>query len=307
MIKSIIYNSEQMIVRLKGLGFKFKSFELISSGSYEIDDADWNYKDVPHLDIIHPLVDSCPAVIADEHVSTIFLQKVFGLKLPMVLYNYESGKDEQTYFSAFMAFILIINTKYSHDSGITTVTTKYNIGGPSILLTLAFPIIKYALSKNYTNLMDGDTPMRLRRGELRAMGAKFSKPGSSYSFRRTLLVNEVNCTFEGPLFSKEESEKIDTIINYEGGAVAKLLTGRSDAWGLRVEIREGHLLVYPRLCEHEGACLDGAVVDQLALRCPWHNKRINPIWEGPVVDQITFQHREKYYSLDVKNMKLAIT
>jgi hypothetical protein len=307
MIKPIINNSEQMIARLKGLGYKFRSFELISSGQYEIDDADWNYKDVPHLDFIHPLVDSCPAVIADEHVSTIFLQKVFGMKLPMVLYNYESGKDEQTYFSAFMAFVLIICTKYDHGSGVTTVTTKYNIGGPSILLALAFPIIRYALSKNYTNLMDGDTPMRLRRGELRAMGARFKKPGNSYSFRKTMLVTEVNCTFDESLFSKEESERVDQVVKHEGDTAARFLTGRSDAWGLRVEIRDGLALVYPRLCEHEGACLDSAMADQMALRCPWHNKRINPIWEGPVADQITLQHRGKLYLLDLKNITLTVS
>ncbi|MBU6338902.1 MAG: hypothetical protein KGQ36_02905 [Rickettsiales bacterium] len=37
-------------------GYKFRTFELSSQGDFLPSDADWNYKDIPHLKNIHNLV-----------------------------------------------------------------------------------------------------------------------------------------------------------------------------------------------------------------------------------------------------------
>jgi len=48
---------------------QFKSFTLTSEGRYSALDADWNYKDIPHLTMVHDLVDAYPTVINDYELS----------------------------------------------------------------------------------------------------------------------------------------------------------------------------------------------------------------------------------------------
>ena len=73
----------------------------------------------------------------------------------------------------------------------------------------------------------------------------------------------------------------------EGAAHEDILTGQSDHWGLRLSLRDGQLLVFPRLCPHEGACLDRQEMTGNSVRCPWHGRVLRPIatlawpWKNP--------------------------
>ncbi len=61
----------------------------------------------------------------------------------------------------------------------------------------------------------------------------------------------------------------------------EVLWGREDHLGLRIRREDGKLLVFPRMCPHEGAGLDRAGCVKGVLRCPWHNRAFKPVVEIP--------------------------
>jgi phenylpropionate dioxygenase-like ring-hydroxylating dioxygenase large terminal subunit len=56
------------------------------------------------------------------------------------------------------------------------------------------------------------------------------------------------------------------------------MIGRSDHYGLQLWRRGDAIEIFPRLCPHEGACLDQktARADR-SISCPWHGRRLAPI------------------------------
>ena len=64
----------------------------------------------------------------------------------------------------------------------------------------------------------------------------------------------------------------------ELGRVGVQLLGRPDHLGLKVASRDGHVEIFPRLCAHEGACLDAAPrLDSGVTMCPWHGRKLKPL------------------------------
>ena len=51
-------NYKQLITKMTNEGYCNTEFMLESVGKYTPLDSDWNYKDVPHLNIVHKNVDS---------------------------------------------------------------------------------------------------------------------------------------------------------------------------------------------------------------------------------------------------------
>ncbi len=54
---------ETLVRQLEAEGYRFSELVLVSEGAYAPEDADWNYKDIPHLHHIHALAEALPAVI----------------------------------------------------------------------------------------------------------------------------------------------------------------------------------------------------------------------------------------------------
>ena len=91
----------------------FNDFTLTSGGDYLPDDIDWNYKDVLHAYHVHSKFTPYELNFTDTTISHIFIQKLLGLKFPIVVYQYDSGADNLTYVSTFLNFIIITNTKFT--------------------------------------------------------------------------------------------------------------------------------------------------------------------------------------------------
>jgi hypothetical protein len=264
--------------KLEREGLGFRSFALVHEGDYTVDDADWNYKDVPHLHYIHQLVEAHPAAMDDKFIATLNIQKVLGMRLPLTIFNYESGVNEQTYFTSFAFFVLVIRTCYESLGELRCrVTTTYSFGAPPWMLFL-FPLIKWILKRNYADLMSGDIPMRTRRGQLRAWGARFIKPGPSYSFQDTTNIAKKNVIFPSEVAREKGQPVVPTLteelIEVPGGDMERFL-GRSDEFGIRVIASEGYIVGFPRA----GACLDGPRLANGQVQCPWHGKRILPLFK----------------------------
>jgi hypothetical protein len=276
----ITKSKDELISRLTRAGLIFSQFQLVNEGDYEVYDADWNYKDVPHLNALHRLVNCFPTSIEEQVITTINFQEVLGLTIPLVVVNYHSGTDRQTYYTSFLGLLLIIETTWESIGEIRTrVTTSYAIGS-KWFLRWAHPIVKRLISRNYAVLMSEDIPMRTRRGQLRRWGYGFRTDGRPHTFTSTLHILDENMVMK-----QELHPPASVRLSFAELAAIKekdLLTTESDHWGLRFSVRENHLNIYPRLCPHEGACLDVEPITKEAVRCPWHGRMLRPLASLPL-------------------------
>jgi nitrite reductase/ring-hydroxylating ferredoxin subunit len=266
------YSAKQLMDGLSKLGFVFRNFSLESEGDYAVDDADFNYKDVPHLNYVHKLVEGVPSVIGDDFSASLFVQRVFGLRIPLCATIYESSKAPlvQTYYVSWLWFVLIIETRYvAVAPNRTKVMTTYNLGTPP-LLRWVFPIVRHALTKNYKDLMSGDIPMRERRGYLRTRGFSFKKDAETYGFRETL---KIQATRVVPPRSSDKSARHIVDVSQLANDGAVVLIGEPDHLGLQMQRRGMQVRIFPRLCMHEGACLDQKIIAGDEIGCPWHGRK----------------------------------
>jgi hypothetical protein len=271
----ITKSKDELIGRLQPAGFTFSQFQLASEGRYEPYDADWNYKDIPHLNALHKLVNSYPSSIDDHIVTSVNLQTVLGFVLPMIVVNYHSGKNRQTYYTSFLNLLLIVETVWtSVGPNETKVVTSYAIGSRWYLKFL-HPIVRRLITKNYRQLMSEDLPMRERRGSLRDWGYAFRTDGPVHSFAATLHILEENMVIKADLQPPVPIEL--SVAELDAAKTRDIFTTRSDHWGLRLRIEDGALHVFPRMCPHEGACLDTEPADHATVKCPWHGRILRPL------------------------------
>jgi len=114
-------------------GVNFKTFKLFSEGRFSFVDADWNYKDIPHLHYVHDLVESHIAFADHDIVTNISFQKIPPFfRIPISITNYDYDKDTQIYYTSFLFYILLVETKIVKvKENFTRVETRYNIGSTS--------------------------------------------------------------------------------------------------------------------------------------------------------------------------------
>lgn len=256
----------------------FKSFSIETEGKWNFDDADWNYKDIPHLEYVHELIDNTPSYISDDIICSIAIQKIpfFFLKFPITLTNYDTSSDTQTYYSTLLFWVLIIESKIiSLGNNKTKVVTTYNIGS-TLLFQIFYPLIKYLIKKNYNNLMLGDLPMRERRGYLRTKGISFLKKNNSgkYTFPETaeLSISKV-------IFPKKAYKNYKYKIQLKKFINDKVFEIGDDIYGLLIIYQNDTFKIFKRTCDHEGANLTKNCFNYKNNRliCPWHGKVVHPI------------------------------
>ena len=74
----------------------------------------------------------------------------------------------------------------------------------------------------------------------------------------------------------------------------------TEIFGVQLMKEGDKILVYPRICLHEGACLDKATKQNANLICPWHGKRIPPCITYEIeTGQTEYAPNNKYYSMNV--------
>ncbi len=267
-------NTQELVTQLGLHGLHFFSFSVSHQGQYRPSDADWNYKDVPHLNVIHPLVDTVLADVGDDTIATVNFQSVLGLVFPLVVYNYAVSESVQTYFTTLFMFVLVVETRFESVTEDTTlVTTTYHVGSSRIFQLLK-PIIRWLLRRNYDSLMAGDVPMRTRRGWLRARGYRFVRDDTGHGFRATMRLTDQNVI--PPPGRPPPAPATYSLEELHAGPV---LFGEEDHLGLRLELRDDEIAVFPRMCLHEGAGLDAAPCRGGKLRCPWHGRVLGPLTE----------------------------
>ena len=272
---------KNLIESLKKEGLFFTESSMIHPGEYSYADADWNYKDIPHLNELHGLVNGVTTAIQDDLISTIFLQRVGPLRLPLSVTNYTADLNSQIYHTTCGPFCLIIQTAWEGTgTSQTRVTTTYSLG--SSRFSIPFHKIGHLLLRNnYRNLMKVDVPMRKRRGALRSRGYSFSNDKNGYSFKTSLNLAVKNLVYPPSLMPSDWQLQLQDIPQ------GRTLLGSAEDQGLIVEREEESLSIFNRTCIHEGALLDKAMFQNGCLKCPWHGKRIKP---DSVVDLSTIDN-----------------
>ncbi len=296
------WNKDQLISNLKKEGLSFSEFSLIHEGNYTTDDADWNYKDVPHLKHVHELVDATFAAMQDDLITTINVQKVLGIKLPLSVVNYQSGKNEQTYYTTWLFYILIVQTHFEKiETCRTRVITTYHIGYPW-LLKWSVPLIRFLIKRNYENLMTSDIPMRERRGQLRKWGYTFYKDSDSYSFPKTMEILKTNVIAPN-ITTLPLTLSLTDLLPQDG----EYFYGRDDHIGLRLVRVNNQLHIFARTCMHEGASLDTSPCVNLKVKCPWHGRLHTPLASFNLANHHPQQKTQDQFTFTLTNNVLTIS
>ena len=269
------HTQKDLVASLEKVGLKFSYLELVQEGDYLPTDADWNYKDVPHLNVVHELVDATIASIDDETMASVLMQKAVGLRFPITTFTYDSGNDRQTCFFNVFFYQLIIESKWEQLGPLRTrVTTRYAIGSAPFW-QLFVPIVKWVLARNYENLMTTDIAMRSRRGELRKWGFTFKGDKAPYSYRATMKLQEANVIPPAGIATPTPPSATLSLRELERDKVITI--GQADHRGLRFQLEDGVVRVFPRMCPHEGANLDHSSCKNGQIACPWHARKFAPL------------------------------
>ena len=263
---------DSMVSRLMKEGLCFTFSVQQTAGDYDSADAEWNYKDVPHLTEVHQNVEGMSVLVSNEISSGIFLQKIGPMRIPLSTSVYSSGTDSVSYFTCFGPFVLLISSKWETINKITTVVTRYHLGSSKLFRPLHF-LVHRSLKNNYEILMKADIPMRTRRGGLRSFGYIFLNDQAGYGFLETMNVHSVGVKVPSSL------PHFDFVTEVKAIPEGSKLIGDSGGQGVRIVRHLNKLQVFPRICLHEGASLDDAKINDDCLSCPWHGKRIKPIFE----------------------------
>ena len=102
----------------------------------------------------------------------------------------------------------------------------------------------------------------------------FDCPRTHYSFAETLDLRTRNVL---PGENMEVPEAVSIALS-SVPADRPILVGRSDHYGLQVFRRADAIEIFPRMCPHEGACLDQKTLKGgMSLSCGWHGRRFVPI------------------------------
>jgi hypothetical protein len=276
----------QMAQGLGRLGLTFRSFTMATEGAWSSEDADWNYKDIPHFNVVHSLTRSVPAVIDDRIFAAVHMQRIAGIPVPIALADYVTTEGVQVYFTTLVCFVLVIETRIIPlpptrvSEPHARVETTYNVGGPRLAM-VAFPLIRRILKANYKTLMAEDLPMREQRGRLRHAGYSFASDGRPRTFAETSDLTIENVV--PPTLRSDVGIVVDVAALETPGASVLVGEGLT---GMRILRGPGsQVLVFDRVCSHEGANLDHVPLGRDCLVCPWHAKRVRPLVTFDIADR----------------------
>jgi nitrite reductase/ring-hydroxylating ferredoxin subunit len=296
MMQKLRYDS--IVRKLKKEGLRFSEFSLVTEGEYSRDDADWNYKDVPHLHHVHHLAEAYPLVIGDEVICNINLQCILGIWFPIALIIYEMEKYRQVYATTLLMFVLVVETVMEEPQPLHAVTTTtYSIGYPRWLFFLV-PAMRWLIKRNYKVLMEADIPMRERRGELRKLGYNFKRKGETYGYIETVNIFDSNVVAPSSAAAEQSTD-------YQAafGASPECAVGDAGLLGLKLTRAGDKVTVWPRTCPHEGAALNHEKCAEGKIRCPWHGREFAPIGQFDWGSDSSFTSKE--YAVKVAGNQLT--
>ncbi len=294
---------DDLVAALKAAGMAVNAFTITSQGFFTKEDVDWNYKDVPHLDHVHPNIHPVLGIVEDDKNIFINLQRVFGVRLPLSVVSYHPATEPETSFTTWLFYVLIVSVRSVQvDAETCRTETRYSVVGPR-LLAWTLPLLRWLIKRNYRGLMKDDIPMRSRRVELRRRGYRFRRQGDRYSFLDSLDVARSNVI---PPAGAAPFDAIGVELDRELPSGGELLLGDDGHLGLRLLRQGDHILAFPRLCQHQGASLDHQICTDKRLKCPWHGRVIAPLAELNLAQPGREERRAGAYLLKLDGFVLRV-
>ena len=112
-------SADVLLRQLRKAGYTIDTFSVSNTGDYALADADWNYKDIPHLNVVHTKVRAIVGTLDEDLITTVNLQKVGGIPFPLIVVNYATSEQSQTYTRqwALISSSCTPNTKHSEPIG----------------------------------------------------------------------------------------------------------------------------------------------------------------------------------------------
>lgn len=265
---------QKILDGIRSWGYSERQFTLVSEGQWTSKDAEWNYLDVPHLNEVHSQANSEVLFYADASTSSILQQKVGPITFATLLTIYSKSQHDLYYSSTVGPFVLVVKSEWRDVGEIRArVETEYHVFAPKGLGWM-LGIVQKVLTRNYRILMSEDLPLRERKGDLRTRGFSFRHDEIPHSFLESRKIGVNNVEISEELTGVYEySLKLGDLRNQ-----GKIFLGPNDVRGLRVERTADEILILPRMCMHEGACLDNVAVAKNGLRCPWHGRKETTLW-----------------------------
>lgn len=312
-------DQDEIVAMLSGEGVTFRFIECVSEGDYAPEDAAWNYMDIPHLTYVHKQVDGCLTLAGDAVAASIFFQKVPFFRFPLPVLIYQTAPNAVTYYTSYTFFFVIIQTTWEAIGDVRTrVTTRYAVGWTNWLAGLGYPLIEWLIKRNYSILMKEDLPMRNQRGRLRKLGYEFKMKGQVPSFidSRKIMQQNVLTPEHNVVAPAAVPSWPSRTVSYDDLRPGEpVFLGAEDHMGLSVLKTGSAVHVYPRLCSHEGASLDGAVREcgdaastkpgVCTIQCPWHGRKFRPILSIPL-PAVAATYETDWHAYEVSENGLTI-
>ena len=255
-------------------GYKSIGLMLETRGPYSAKDSEWNYSDIPHLNYIHSRVEGYPVSVSRKHISNVLLQRVGPFEFPASVSILHEQPNIHEYVMTILNIVIHVVTEHIQKGGDCLTTTKYRFYYKGLLGLIICRLARKATRNNYKILMSEDRPMRFQRGALREKGILFALDELDlvgFSDTEDISLDHVDAS------ASSESRQIWTasIVNAKGNA--------TDHHHLvQLSWQDNYLQVFPLVCPHEGADLNGLLPKQPcneknAILCPWHGRALKSL------------------------------
>lgn len=252
-------------------GYRCLRLHLETIGPYTPKDSEWNYSDVPHLNVVHTRVSGHTLLCAKTQSSSLFLQRIGPLLFPASLFIEHEQASTHDYLLTILNLAIRVCTRHqSHPQGcLTTTTYAFYYRGPWAWLLAQ--LARWATRRNYRVLMREDRPMREQRYLLRSKGVRFA-------FDEADLIgftDTINTALEHVDASNLQRQATSWAVVLSAGVGSQVLPD----FLLRVAWNQDAVDLWPLVCPHEGAPLEQAHGSCASdgLKCPWHGRQLGTL------------------------------
>jgi hypothetical protein len=263
---------ETLVRRLERSGYRFSGFVQDCEDPCEPVDVEWNYKDMVHVSFVHSHMWREFTLIGENNYTTLDLQRVAGIDIPQSTSFYTTVDGALIAHTTLFLFIVLVEVRFELLGPLRTrTTTRYAVGSKVPLAGLLFPIIRFALKRNWERFTRDDRPLRSRRGALRARGFTFDQT-SPINIRETLNITSNHVVPPAdPQPDFAHRLKVSDHLNQT------VHLGDDDHFGLQLEIGAETLTIFPRLCPHMGSSLDQDRCPGDTVACRWHGRKFRAL------------------------------
>ena len=253
--------------------YRFKYFDLTLESGGDPIDVMFNYKDLAHLKVVHNTFDIFYSHIGDDVQSCVVMQKLFGMNFPLTHLALEVGENR-----LFFHELVPVRPadKRSDDRA---------AGGPS---RTDEDDLRHRRTEDpaAAGLPDPQAPAHAQLSHPDEGRCPHARPARRVAPLGRTAAQDQLLLPRDPGFARSKCASRRSRNGACSCSIAlstlapnmPTMVGRSDHYGLQLWRRDEAIEIFPRMCPHEGACLDQKTLKaDKSISCPWHGRRLGPI------------------------------